>query len=635
MRTQILKSTLLISSAIAMFGCGEEQLTVEAPQNPTSGTGNTDVELVAQPLPTRFPTADNGDALLGNADYPAISYGAWRSTVRADGADVPSVDMQKEDMQILAAMGIKMIRTYNTQGFIGLDGKSNTENLLQAIAELKQDDPSFEMYVMLGVWIDALNSFSDQTPDPFQNNPSNFDEMDMAKQLASEYPDIVKVIAVGNEAMVEWAPYHVVPGIILEHVEDLQTWKQLDLATQDIWITSSDNHAVWAGDDANGNNGEQADLKALIEAVDYISLHTYAMHDTHYHPAFSEEWKVPESEQDLTTQEQVDSAMERAYQHTLSQFKAAQVFVNSVDATKPIHIGETGWTTVSTDGMGEGGTQAAGEYQQKSFYDDMREFSNDFGASLFFFQAFDEPWKGDNANPSHSEQHFGLIDITGNVKYVAWDKVDALTGLSRGTVQTLNASYSGDLPTLLDDLLPPPYAPIATPPAEGEFVVLGATAYANSVVYGWDNPLTAWAGVNADTGVMTVVTDPAMAKDWGWGAGIGNGDSPVNLSGSQTMTFEIRGIDNADSALATFPFYLGFETTAGRDHWVRFNAGQGYVITSDWQTISIPLSQFSQYENADLSAVTSPFTIADKYAISGGSAPLKSNIEVRNISWLE
>ncbi|BEU01965.1 hypothetical protein OAG1_07650 [Agarivorans sp. OAG1] len=625
-----LKSILLAAMSVLVVACADEPLNDLGDPGTGPGTGT---ELAPQPGPgSVYPSALNGDVILGNPDYLAISYGAWRSTVRESGVNVPTVDMHKEDMQILSAMGIKMLRTYNTQGFIGLDGKSNTENLLQAIAELMAEDESFEMYVQLGVWIDALNSWTDQPVIHDQENPENALEMAKAKELALAYPEIIKVIAVGNEAMVNWAEYHVVPGIILGHVNDLQQWKSENPSVANIWITSSDNHAVWAGIDDSANIGEQADLIALIEAVDYVSLHTYAHHDTLYDPTFSADWKVPASEQDLTLQEQVDSAMDKAYLHTVSQIKVAQDFINNIDSSKQIHIGETGWSTVSNENFGAGGTQAADEYKQKAFYDAMRTFSNDFGASLFFFQAFDEPWKGDESNPGHSEKHFGLIDIDGNVKYLAWDKVETLNsaGLTRGDVSSFTASFGGDFDTLMATILPPPYAPVVTPPEEGEFVVLNTALYEGAVAYGWDSPATAWAGVDDATGVLTIASDPATAKDWGWGAGVGIPGQTSNLSSSTQITFEIKGD-------AAYGFYLGFQTTAsgGTNHWVRFNDGQGYTLTDQWVEHTISLSSFSNFAAADLSVVNSPFTIADLYAESGGSAPTLSNIEIRNISWLE
>ncbi|MGR5456455.1 hypothetical protein ACPV5N_21460, partial [Vibrio alfacsensis] len=116
------------------------------------GGNNGEVNLVSQPgVNENHPKARNGDTLLGNSSYQAISYGAFRTTERNE-ANVPSIAELKEDLRILKALNIKILRTYNTQIF------SDTDKLLTAIAELKAEDTTFEMYVMLGVWIDALNS---------------------------------------------------------------------------------------------------------------------------------------------------------------------------------------------------------------------------------------------------------------------------------------------------------------------------------------------------------------------------------------------------------------------------------------------------------------------------------------------
>jgi hypothetical protein len=48
--------------------------------------------------------------ILGSPDYQAISYGGYRGKTR----DVqPTIPQLKEDMKILSAMGIKVVRTYN------------------------------------------------------------------------------------------------------------------------------------------------------------------------------------------------------------------------------------------------------------------------------------------------------------------------------------------------------------------------------------------------------------------------------------------------------------------------------------------------------------------------------------------
>ncbi|MCJ7757028.1 MAG: glycosyl hydrolase family 17, partial [Gillisia sp.] len=92
--------------------------------------------------------------ILGNPKYLAISYGGYREV---DHDVEPSIDQLKEDMKILSAMGIKIVRTYKVH-------LPHASNLLKAIAELKKEDPDFEMYVMLGAWIDCKNAWTDKAP---------------------------------------------------------------------------------------------------------------------------------------------------------------------------------------------------------------------------------------------------------------------------------------------------------------------------------------------------------------------------------------------------------------------------------------------------------------------------------------
>jgi len=218
--------------------------------------------------------------ILRSPGYLAISYGGYRENTR----DIqPTIPQLKEDMKILSAMGIKLLRTYN----VHLD---EAANLLQAISQLKQDDPAFEMYVMLGAWIDCKNAWTD-LPDRIRNeeSPRNAVEIERAVELTRQYPDIVKIIAVGNEAMVHWAwNYYVEPGIILKWVNHLQNLKKNGELPATLWITSSDNFASWGG---GGSEYHVKELNELIEAVDFISMHTYPMHDTYYNPVF---WGVPQ-----------------------------------------------------------------------------------------------------------------------------------------------------------------------------------------------------------------------------------------------------------------------------------------------------------------------------------------------------
>ncbi|MEM8896233.1 MAG: glycosyl hydrolase family 17, partial [Bacteroidota bacterium] len=270
------------------------------------------------------------EMILGNPEYQAMSYGGYRQNTR----DIqPTLEELKDDMRILAAMGIKLLRTYNLQ-------LAQAPNVLKAISELKQEDPSFEMYVMLGAWIDCLNAWTELPPDHNQESPDNAAEIERAIAYANQYPDIVKIIAVGNEAMVKWATsYYVQPSVILKWVTYLQDQKAKGNLPMDMWITSSDNFASWGG---GADEYHVEDLNNLIKAVDFISLHTYPMHDTHYNPIF---WGVTEEEMDLSETEKIEALMLRSLEYAQAQFDSVKSYVNGLGLDKPFHIGETGWAS--------------------------------------------------------------------------------------------------------------------------------------------------------------------------------------------------------------------------------------------------------------------------------------------------
>ncbi len=386
------------------------------------------------PLP-QGPTAAD---ILGNPNYQAISYGGYRTISRDT---VPSVDQIKDDMLILSAIDVKILRTYNTE-------LSELPNLLQAISELKQEDSSFEMYVMVGAWINCKDAWTDH-PDHTQEDESyNEAEVQRAVQYAKQYPDIIKMIAIGNEAMVHWATsYFVPPSVILKWVNYLQELKSKGDLPSDLWITSSDDFAAWGG---ASNNYHTEDLNRLIAAVDFISMHTYPFHNSHYSPDY---WYIRDPS--LSKIEQIDASMQRAGEFAIGQYKDVRQYILSLGIDKPIHIGETGWATTSNGFYGAEGSQAADEYKAKKYYDYMRKWSNENGVSCFYFEAFDEPWK-DAENPMGSENHFGLFTVDGKAKYSLWSSVDKgnFSGLIRNG-NTIEKTFNGNENKLLASILPP------------------------------------------------------------------------------------------------------------------------------------------------------------------------------------
>lgn len=386
------------------------------------------------------PNEITAEMILGNNNYQAICYGGYRTNTREVQ---PTITEIIEDLKILAAINIKVLRTYNVH-------YEEVSNLLKAISQLKKEDPKFEMYVMLGAWIDCKNAWTELPPIHNEESSRNAIEIEEAVRLTNQYPDIIKIIAVGNEAMVKWATtYYVTPTIILKWVNHLQDLKKQHKLPKSVWITSSDNFASWGGGDAEYHVEE---LNQLIKAVDYISMHTYPMHDTHYHPVF---WGIKENEQKLSEKEKIDAAMLRSRDYTINQYESVVKYMKSIGVNKPVHIGETGWATQSNEHYGTDGSKATDEYKSAQFYNLMREWTTKEKISCFYFEAFDENWK-DKANPLGSENHFGLINLKSEAKYVLWNEVDKGTfkGLTRNG-KPITKTYKGDTKALWLDVKTP------------------------------------------------------------------------------------------------------------------------------------------------------------------------------------
>lgn len=559
--------------------------------------------------------------IFGNPDYRAISYGGYRGKTREEG---PSVEQLTDDIRILNAMGVKLLRTYNTSQF------PQAERLLEAIRREKMVDPNFEMYVMLGAWVEAKNSWTEAVwdvendawvegtgPDHTQGNQENNSrEIEAAIRLANEYPDIVKAIAVGNEAMVQWAvTYFVYPKTILKWVNYLQEAKASGALKADVWVTSSDNYESWGG----GNTiYHTEDLTQLFEAVDFVSVHTYPFHDSFYNPSF---WGVLPDEEALSFEEMTGFAMDRAVTYAKGQYQSVLDYMAELNIEKPVHIGETGWASIDGTAYGVNGSKAADEYKQKAFHDRLRAWTDEAGISLFFFEAFDEQWKNADS-PDHSENHFGLVTLDNQVKYTLWDAFDEgqFTGLTRDG-KPLKKSFSGEIDALLASAVAPPFKSqmavrkidtVNTARVAGEQVTEQNLVIVHDTLSS-DSPdttfpsatlkLTPWEGTTAieliPDGVVRIET---RAGDW-WGASLElDAQHGEDLSAFKqgTLHFEIRGSDDVN-------FNLGFQTGAFLrgdqiNNFASFGPNSERRISDEWQSVALPIAEIDG--GSDMTDVT-------------------------------
>ena len=578
--------------------------------------------------PIPFVTASQ---ILGNKAYPAISYGGFRHDTRTIA---PTIDEIKEDMRLLEAMGIKLIRIYNTQLF------EETSRLLEAISLMKKEDPTFEMYVMLGAWIECKGAWTTEINHREGNLIQNTQEIAKAVEWAKKYPNIIKMIAVGNESMVHWASqYYVTPSIVLKWVNYLQNLKETGRLPEQLWITSSDNFESWGG----GNESYHTpDLEKLIEAVDFISLHTYPFHDTHYNPNF---WIIPKDGQTLSPQEQIDAAMLRAKNYAQTQYEQTRSYTEGLNPNKSIHIGETGWATTASVNYGSNGSKAADEYKQKKYFELVNEWTQELGITCFFFEAFDEVWK-DRANPTGSENHFGLFTLEGHAKYALWEAVDAgnYAGLTRNG-KSIKKSHEGNVKAMMHGVLPPPtqedlgiyeITKINTTRKLGDKVTEQAYIISHAALNQQSGhpsaplKLNVWEGTCqltiSEKGVIILQSGTGA---W-WGAGIeiqGNGQGEnLSLFENGKLHFDIKGTTKSSFNLGFQTGYYAEETLI--NNYVSFGFDMPYSLNEDWQHMTFKIKDLNVQGN--LENVTAPIYIMGTDQFDGGFIYLKNIFFTRN-----
>ena len=292
--------------------------------------------------------------LLGGVKK-AVCYSGFRSGQhpdRGDGAVNPSDEEVLEDLQILSRNGnFRLIRLYDSQ--------VNSEAVLRLI---KAND--LDIKVVLGAWLDAEinNPACPWHPQPYPdevleaNQRKNAEEIDRAIRLANEYPDIVVAVAVGNEALVSWNDHMVPVDSVIRYVRQVKQ----SIAQP---VTVADNYDWWAKHGAD-----------LAREVDFVSVHIYPV------------WEGKD----------IDEAM---------AFGTANMqAVRNALPDSQLVITEAGWATVAS----EFGPRAS-EARQQRYYHDLFDWTGKMNITTFFFEAFDESWKGDPNNPLRRGKALGAV----------------------------------------------------------------------------------------------------------------------------------------------------------------------------------------------------------------------------------
>ncbi len=291
-------------------------------------------------------------------DGHAISYGGFRAGQRPGGA-YPSDAEILEDLRLLEK-NWNLIRFYNAD-----------EHGAAVLRVIQAHD--IDLKVMLGIYIFQTK---DLTGDALAANEAlNQQFIGEGVRLATQYPELVAGINVGNEVLVSWSFVPNDLSTIIRYVR--QVAAGLDSAALDIPVTVADNYAFWESEDA----------LLLAAELDFITVHGYAMWD--------------------------GCPLSRALDF-LSDHVAA-VKANLPDV--PIIVGETGWATYAEDGQiyGQIGAEA-NEVNAARYFDEVAEWAETEGITTILFEAFDEPWKSEG-NDGAAEGHWGVFDANRKAKF--------------------------------------------------------------------------------------------------------------------------------------------------------------------------------------------------------------------------
>jgi exo-beta-1,3-glucanase (GH17 family) len=286
----------------------------------------------------------------------AVAYSGYRG---ADHRTPPTPEQVLEDLRLLVQAGYGVIRLFDAQD-------ADTGVVLRAIRVHQLD-----LKVQLGIWIAGPKATQDA---------ANRAQIANGVALARAYPEIVLAVSVGNETMVDWS-MHMPPSDIVAYVRSVR-----DAVEQP--VTSDDNWAVFAN-----RGGRYPGIDALLATIDFVSMHTYPLLDSVYDPGFVA-WKHPELPQGQRTAAMMDTmiAKARADYAAVRAYLAAQGL-----AALPITIGETGWKAI-----GPQADRISPANQQ--LYKQRLDAWTDGPKQIFWFEAFDEPWKGE-------DDGWGLFDV--------------------------------------------------------------------------------------------------------------------------------------------------------------------------------------------------------------------------------
>lgn len=298
----------------------------------------------------------------------AVCYSGYREG-QSPKTNAPSVEEITEDLNILVKDGYQYIRMY--------DPNMHAQRVLHVIRSLH-----LPLKCILGIDSDPEENnpncpFEEQhfsEEELTRNRNRNDEEIEKLIVLAKEYEDIIAVASVGNENTPYWTAHKVTEERLIRHVRRLRG----EIVQP---ITFCEGYYEWEN------------LKKLAAELDLISVHTYPYH--------------------------YGTRIEDAVAQNRSQYEDIQ----KIYPEHQVIITELGWSTDSTNPgkhlaiIRDKITEITFSPEEpkrpsvenaKRYLAELEEWTEKEQVIAFYFEAFDELWKGKSRHSS--ECNFGIYD---------------------------------------------------------------------------------------------------------------------------------------------------------------------------------------------------------------------------------
>jgi exo-beta-1,3-glucanase (GH17 family) len=511
----------------------------------------------------------------------AVSYSPFRTAKNVADRDneVITKAMIKQDLDLLLAGRFTLIRLFDSSDKVA-------RQTLQVIRDYRLD-----IKVMLGIYVHH------------DNLAANDAELARGIALAHEYKDHVVAVSVGNETMVTWSFNRFDTLAMKGYIDKVR--KAVDQP-----VTTDDNWAFFAW-----NRRVEQDPAPILASIDFVAMHTYPLLDSVYSPDLWD-WRQAAVPPKRRATAMVEAAVARAK----FEYTAVRAHMDSLGLTAmPIVIGETGWQADPAMVPFR-----AHPVNQKMYVDRINAWqaSGDGPRTIFYFEAFDEPWK-------EADDKWGLFNVKRQARYVVQDLYP-------------RAIWEPGAYTLADAAYVTPIA-IRTVVSARRYTLLAGTATpdeARPALDAW-KILDGSASIRRSKGGTGIEISPRPANR-GWGINLPvpkNQADDLSAFAAGTLNFRIK-------TTTAGPLEIGFQVgsaTEGSAFAARMplvSGKFGYVNDGAWHDVSIPVDTIRWYVAAkekvglsriDLMRVTSPFVIAVRTAAAG--APAQNRISLDAIYW--